>query len=213
MRVVNVRQGSLEWFVARLGIPTCSNFSRIITPAKGKPSAQADDYIAELIAETMQSDLPGPQALEKYASPAMQYGTDTEPEARRYFEMVTNLDVTEVGFCISDCGRFGGSPDGLIGEDSGLELKCPSGKTHVRYLLDGGLPDEYRPQVMGHLIVSGRPSWWFMSYCIGLPPLLVKVVPDEYTELLRTALEDFHGRYKTALESIRTIEKRSVAVG
>lgn len=150
-------------------------------------SAQAESYICRLIGDKYSLEYP-PVTVE---TAAMKRGTQLEPEARSYYEMDRGLDVEQDGFCMTDDGRFGCSPDGLVGIDGGLELKCPSPSTHVSYLLEGVLPSEYKAQVHGSMIVTGRAWWDFMSYCPGLPPLLIRVGPDDYTEKLRTALEAF----------------------
>lgn len=193
-------QYSDEWWNLRRGIPTASSFDRILTAKTMKPSSQQADYIAELIA-----DLANPDPAFTAHQPQtrdMANGTNMEPEARRWYSMATDQDVQQVGFVVSACGRFGCSPDGLIGETGGLELKCPTLKTQVRYLQSGELPAEYRAQVHGCLIVTGREWWDFASYAPGLKPLLVRVVPDEFTEALRRELERFHERYQRIREEI-----------
>jgi len=78
--------------------------------------------------------------IEAYTSRAMQDGIDMEPEARACYSFLAGGEVKQVGFCLSDDGRFGCSPDGLVGDDGGLELKCPLPKTHIKYLVEGELP-------------------------------------------------------------------------
>src|SRR5262249_4377321 len=112
-----------------------------------------------------------------------------EPEARRYYEFETGSDVREVGFCMSDCGRFGCSPDGLVGDDGGLELKHPKAATQIKYLDAGVVPPKYLPQVHFSLFVTRREWWDFMSYYPGLRPLLVRTVPDERTVKMAEAME------------------------
>jgi len=87
--------------------------------------------------------------------------------------------VTEVGFCMHDILRCGVSPDGLIGDDGGIEIKCPKPSTHVKYLRNGKLPSEYKAQVMGCLWITGREWWDFMSYHPQMPNLLIRVHRDE----------------------------------
>jgi hypothetical protein len=198
--IYDCAQYSDLWWQLRRGVPTASAFDRILTPKTLKPSSQQEDYIAELIAE--KSAFHVPFSTERGMTRAMEDGIDREPEARQWFSMQTDADVQQVGFVLSECGRWGASPDGLIGDDGGLELKCPLAKTQVRYLMEGGLPSEYKAQVHGSLIVTGRAYWMFLSYCPGLPPLLVRVVPDSFTELLRKALDDFNVRLSLASKKI-----------
>lgn len=198
MKTHHCIQGSAEWWELHRGIPTASSFDRIITPKKAQISAQADDLIAELIAHRFMDSI----APEGYTSDAMLKGIQLEPEARRWYEFEHGVEVQQVGICISDCGRYGASPDALVGEDGGLELKCPLPKTHVKYLLAGTLPDEYRAQVHGELLVTGRAWFDFVSYCPPMPPLTVRVVPGEFTMQLAKALDQFWERYQEALAKI-----------
>lgn len=203
MIVYDVEQGSEEWLKLRLGRPTASEFSRIITPKKRKFSDGADSYINQLIGESMA--LHYPVGAPSYTSRAMEWGNETEGEARRWFAMETGLEVRQVGFITTDDGRFGASPDGLVGTDAGLELKCPNPETQVRYLREGVCPAEYLPQVHGGLVVgSGTLThWWFLSYCPGLPPFKLRVDPDEFTTELRVCLEMFHAKYQEVLLKVK----------
>ena len=206
-------QGSDDWFSLRRGIPTASEFSRIITPAQGKTGGPGSkSYIAQLIGERLAIHLP--VGAPSYTSRAMEHGREFEAEARRLFAFETNLEIGNGGFCQTDDRRFGSSPDGLIGcsptdekewtAQGALELKCPQPETHAGYLLDGDiLPTDYKYQVHGHLLVTGAPCCWFMSYCPGMRPLLLKIEPDDTTEKLRAALEEFHGRLIEALAKVR----------
>lgn len=195
MRVIACHQYSPEWFYHRCGIPTASEFDSIITPAKGE-QAKWDTYIHRLIADLYRPDY---GIAEDYVSTAMENGSLIEPEARDWYAFQTGNKVEQVGFCTTDDGRFGCSPDALVGDDGVLELKCPEPHTHVGYLLAGVLPPKYRPQCHGHLIVTGRAWLDFMSFSNGLPPLLVRVKPDEYTEKLRTLLDGFWTAYQHTL--------------
>lgn len=202
MIIHKFEQYSSEWWETRRGVPTASCFDKIFTAKTMKPSSQAEDYACELIADYLAPGIPR-FIVKEYESLAMRRGTESEPEARRWFSVETDMDVTEVGLCLTDDGRFGCSPDGLIGDDSGLELKCPLAKTHIRYLLDGGLPDAYRQQVHGSMIVTGRDSWHFMSYCAGFPALLLKIERDDYTEKLAEGLEAFWVMYQAMLAKVQ----------
>ncbi len=102
--------------------------------------------------------------------------------------------VQEVGFCVSDCGRFGCSPDGLVGEDGLVEIKCPIISTHVEYLLKckDECPTDYFQQTQGQILVTGRKWVDFVSYFPGLPPLIVREEPNEvFQKLLIKELDLF----------------------
>lgn len=219
MRIVPCTQGSPEWHAARRGVPTASRFGDIITAKKWELAASHREYIRELIAE----ELCGVQ--DTPTTRAMDHGTALESEARAWYEFATGASVEQVGFCMDDAGRFGCSPDGLIvvqcpnhpdydGEVSceecrdtgilsmgGIEIKCPTPKVHLRYL-DSPLavPDDYRAQVHGSLIITGREWWDFVSYCPPLDPLRIRVVPDEFTARLRVVLDEFWTAFQAARE-------------
>lgn len=188
MKVHTFKQYSDPYWAAHRGRPSMSNTSKIITPAKGDFSKSAIEYGYELIAEMYDHDY---GMYEDYATAAMKNGTILEPEARRFYEFERDCKVEQVGLIETDDGRFIGSPDALIGDEGGLELKSPTIKTHIRYLDQGGLPAEYKPQVNGYLHISGRPWWDFYSHCRGLPPVLVRVEPSDYTKKLGDALDKF----------------------
>jgi len=199
MRVIlELEQGTPEWLQARCGRPTASRFSDIITAAKGDLSKSAKGYIRELIGQTF-----CPEWSYIFKSADMQRGNDLEPEARESFAKATGLTVAQVGFCIRDDGITGCSPDGLITDAAGeymagLEIKCPSPKVHIGYVLDGGLPDDYKQQVHGSMAVTGLTEWHFWSYFPGMKPHHVIVHWDDYTEKLAASLDAFVADYKAA---------------
>lgn len=186
--VRDIEQGSEEWHRLRLGIPSASNFHRIITPAKGEPSRQAIGYRRELLAEWLTGAPSGPK--QNYW---MQRGTELEAEARAYYEMYAGCEVEHVGFVWQDDDNtVGCSPDGLVGDDGGVEIKCPAPATHVGYILDQKIPTDYIPQVQGSLWVTGRTWWDFVSYSPGLEPLVIRVERDnEYISNLKDSVNKF----------------------
>ena len=196
MIFVDCEQGSDEWFEARIGIPTASGFSKIITPKTGKLSATSDAYIAELIAEMVEPDnsFQGNQWTER--------GNELEPEARAWYEFQSGQVVHQVGIILLDDRSAGVSPDGLIGEDGLLEIKCPKPSTHVNWLLSNVLPDVHKPQCHAALHLANRDWLDFVSYCPGFRTLLLRVTPDEYTEKVGDALVQFTERLNAAKASI-----------
>ena len=197
MRTIDCPQLSPEWWRHHKGRPSASNFGRIMTPAKRNYSAQALKYACELVAELVNPNEPwlSPSQAGPFRSTAMENGLNFEDDARRAYAMLTDNEVRQVGLCIDDSGRFICSPDGLIGDDGGLELKVPQIATQAEYLLAGGLPPEYAGQVHGSLIVTGREWWDFFSYAPGLPPLRIRVEPDDFTAALRRCLDQFWDEY------------------
>ena len=169
-------QGSAAWVEARLGIPTASEFSRIITPG-GKLSKSRDGYMAELLAEWALGEPVG----DFLGTDWTERGHILEGEARAAYGLLRDADVTEVGLCYPGEDRWAAaSPDGLIGDDGLLELKCPKASTHLLWLANGVLPKQHVLQLQGQLWVTGCDWADFMSYHPGLPPFLVRVEPDEH---------------------------------
>jgi len=196
---LDIEQGTNEWFQAKLGIPSSSNFDKILTPATGKPSAQAKNYMYRLAGERI-TGIP----VETYQNATIQRGVELELEARSAFEFIEDQAVELVGICFPDEKRkFCCSPDGLF-DNTGLEIKCPLLHTHVGYLLAGKLPTDYIPQVQGSMLVTGAPFWWFMSYYPGMDSLIIKVKRDvEYLIKLKVALDTFCDELDNTTEKLR----------
>lgn len=202
MNIHRCSQLSETWWDLHRGRVSASQMDRILTQKTLKPSEQQSDLICEMIAQTFSHEPMGPG--DQYVSPAMMNGVVNEPEARRWYSLEVSEDVEQIGCCITDCGRFLASPDGLVGTEGGLELKCPMLKTQAKYLLKGELPTEYRAQIHGQLLVTERKWIDFFSYAPGLPPFRIRVFPDEFTELLRAELNRFWDKYVAAVERMKT---------
>jgi hypothetical protein len=173
-------QGTPEWLAARLGKPSASMFSKLITMT-GKPSASADAYINQLLGERLTG-----KSEPHYTSEAMILGTEREPLARADYEFISGNKVDQVGFILDDSESYGCSPDGLIGEDGGLEIKCPAQTTQAGYWRDkqSGVKKYYQ-QIQGCMWVTGRKWWDFFSYHPDMPHVLVRVKRnEEYIEKL-----------------------------
>jgi len=171
----DLAQGSDLWLDARLGIPTASEFDRILTPAKLELSKSSRAYMCRKLGEWMYG-----APLEAFVSPWMERGQQLEAEAVRYYEMERDCGAVAVGLVLTDDGTAGASPDRLIGDDGLLEMKCPALETHVGYLLDpGSLLAEYRLQVQGQLWVCTDREWCdVMSYYPGFPAVIVRAMRD-----------------------------------
>lgn len=167
----DLTQGSDDWLAARLGIPTASEFDRIITPAKMQLASGSKTYMHKLLAEWMYG-----APLEAFTSGWMERGKELEPEAVRYYEMEREVETRAVGLVETLDGMAGASPDRLVGDDGLLELKCPALETHVGYMLDPqSLVAEYRLQTQGQLWVCADRAWVdLMSYFPGFPAVIVR---------------------------------------
>lgn len=194
MKIINCEQGSPEWFLARCGIPTASEFDALLTPLfKLRTGQTPETFLNKKLAEAWQGHpLPG------FGSFATEQGQILEDEARPWVEMFTGRTALKVGFITTDDGLAGCSPDGWFDDDgTGLEIKCPFAETHVGYLREGVVPEPYRAQVHGSMWVTGAPAWTFVSYRRGFPNLVLKVERDEKIQaVIGVALHDFRASFK-----------------
>lgn len=199
MIALNIPQGTPEWASARVGRPTASNFEKLITTA-GLPSKQREKYLWQVAGESVTGVM-----TETYQNGAMQRGIELEAEARSLYELTQGVTVEQVGICYPDEKKLCScSPDGLVGKDGGMEIKCPSIHTHVGYLLGNELPTEYFQQVQGSLYVTGRKWWDYVSYFPGLRPLIVRVKPDKkFIDSLDAEIKKFVEELETIKEKIR----------
>lgn len=172
MKIIDCIQGSPEWIQARLGIPTSSAFSRIISPKMLKPSKSADKYLAELLAEWMLG-----KPLDDKSFGWMERGRVMECEAVAWYEWQRSVKVQRVGFCVREDGWVGCSPDGLVDPDGGLEIKTPNAATHAQNILQ--MSDDYILQVQGSLWITGRDWWDLVSYNPAMPPVVRRYIRDE----------------------------------
>lgn len=199
MKVYDVAQGTPEWSALRAGIPTASEFSRILTPA-GKPSKSAEPYLFSLLAERMMG-----HPLVEFSSGWMERGSCMETEAVTFYEFQRDLETVKVGFMTTDDGRIGASPDRLVGDRGLLEIKCPAPHTHVGYLLGNSVDAAYYPQVQGQLWISGRDWLDILSYHPEMPPALVRVERDaDYIEALDAALRAFSNTLEQLASELET---------
>lgn len=155
MEILDCIQGSPDWVKARLGMVTASKFSDVMSKGAGKTRK---DYMLDLATEIME----GTQTV-GYFDKNMEAGQDKETQAREYYQLISGCTVKEVGF-IKMNDIVGASPDGMIGEDGLLEIKCPLGKTHTRYILEDRIPTAYKAQIQGQLYVTERRWCDFLSY-------------------------------------------------
>lgn len=205
-------QGSEQWFRVRKGRVTASNAEKLLTPT-GKDSSQWESYALDLTTQCIR-----PDEIEKFdGNSHTDRGNELEPLAREEFTRLTGLQVVTVGFCTVMGNVVGFSPDALVLRDgltpetwldhaiyddegavangldlvvAGLECKAPLSKIHGKYLLAGGVPAEYSPQV--HFSMAGASlPWWFASYCPKLATHVHRAEPDAYTAKMRDAIERF----------------------
>ena len=194
----DVAQYSDEYDRLRLGIPTSSNFHKIITP-QGKPSKQWREYACVLIAERILQ-----QKIEFYNSPAMERGLIVEADAADWYEFDQDVTTQRVGFITDDNQTLGCSPDRLVGAEGLLEIKAPLPHTQVDYWISGEISERFRPQLQGQLYISQR-SWVdIVCWHDVLPKLVMRVEPDEkFIEALDRELLIFNYFIDRVMDKIR----------
>lgn len=158
-------QGTPEWFAARLGKATASKMADIVAKTKSGPSASRANYSAQLVAERL-TGVPA----DSFTNGAMQWGTDHEAEARDAYRLHALVEIAEIGFVDHPTiAMSGASPDGLVGDDGLVEIKCPNTATHISTLLGKSVPAKYVYQIQWQLACTGRQWCDFVSYDPRLP--------------------------------------------
>lgn len=187
-----IEQGSPEWFAQRLGKVTASRVADVIAKTKTGYSTSRDNYMAQLVCERMTNTV-----AESYSNAAMQWGTETEPLARAAYEAHEDVLVDEVAMISHPTiEAAGASPDGLVGDDGLLEIKCPNTATHIDTLLSQLVPTKYMTQMYWQLACTGRQWCDFVSFDPRLPKelqLFVVRVPrnDVYIAMLEEEVKKF----------------------
>jgi putative phage-type endonuclease len=190
-----MEQGSEDWFRARKGRLTASQMAKVITPT-GKLSSQWEKLAIRLAGECVK-----PNEIPAFLGNIhTDRGHEMEPVAREWFTEWSGLDVRTVGFVTKDDNPvLGCSPDALIYKKDkpvcGLEIKCPLIENHALYHYEGGVPEQYRAQVHGSMVVTGLREWWFVSYNEGTEPFTHLQTWDEYTDKVAEALDEFVTKY------------------
>lgn len=163
--MADVIQGSAEWHALRCGKVTASRVADVIARTKSGWGASRANYMAELISERLTG-----QPAERFTNAAMQWGTENEPKARVAYEWQADVTVDEIGFVPHpSITMSGASPDGLVGDDGMVEIKCPNTATHIDTLLDGDVAGKYWTQIQWQLACAGRKWCDFVSYDPRLP--------------------------------------------
>ena len=200
-----MEQRTEEWFQARLGKVTASRVADVLSKIKTGESASRRNYKIQLVSERLTGE-----KQESYINQAMQDGIDREVFARdRYVQQFG--EVEEVGFIQHPTLEAGASPDGLIGEDGLLEIKCPMGTTHTETLMTQEVPSKYIPQIQFQLRCTGRKWCDFVSYNPMFPQHLQvfvkRVEADEVYQMeLDKEIEAFLLEVQTIIDRLKEIK-------
>lgn len=165
--IEDLEQRTPEWLKMRIGMATGSRIADVMAVRKrGEGELESRRrYKYDLVIESLTG-----LTADTYVSTAMEWGTENEPLARAAYEMANDVEVELVGFAIHDkINRFGASPDGLVGANGLIEIKCPNTATHIDYLLNGVVPTEYQPQMLAEMACTNRQWCDFVSFDPRLP--------------------------------------------
>ena len=202
----DIEQGTDEWFAIRCGKVTASRVADVIATTKSGYSASRANYEAQLICEILTG-----KSAESYSNAAMQWGTETEPLARAQYELKTGNMVNQVGFVVHPIiKQAGASPDGLIGEDGCIEIKCPNTSTHLDTLLSQKVPSKYITQMTWQMVCTGRKWCDFLSYDPRLPENLQLYIErieldEDYAKKLQNEVVMFLVEVNEKVEKLRKI--------
>ncbi len=203
---IECEQNSPEWYAARFGIPTASEFHTVLAvgPRGGKSPGRVA-YLNKLAGEVLTGD-----PMESYVSVAMERGKVMEDEARDLYAFMHEVEPQRVGFIRE--GNVGCSPDSLIGDKGGLEIKSAAPHVQIARLLDGELPPEHKAQVFGNLWITKREWWDFASYCPKLPLFTIRVHRDEaYIAKIANEVELFNIELQQTVDYIRRYGEKAAA--
>jgi putative phage-type endonuclease len=201
-----MEQRSDEWFAARLGKVTASRVADVVAKTKSGYSASRANYMAQLVVERMTN-----KVAESYSNSAMEWGTEQEPLARAAYEAHSSVLVDEVGMIDHPSVEMSGaSPDGLVGADGLVEIKCPTTATHIDTLMGEEAPKKYYDQMQWQMACIGRKWCDFVSYDPRMPEglqLFVKRVErnDEYIAMLEGEVATFLKEVSDKVEKLKSL--------
>lgn len=208
----SIIQGTPEWYAARLGKVTASRVADIIAKTQSGPSASRRNYMAQLVAERLTGEV-----AKSYSSPAMEWGSEVEAEARAAYEFYADSDVQEIGFVphllIGDAGA---SPDGLVGHLGLVEIKCPNTATHIDTLINQKVPARYITQMQWQMACTQRDWCDFVSFDPRMPEsmkLFVQRVERDGPLIweLEQAVIAFLAETAEKVETLRSLYERKAA--
>ncbi len=203
IEIIDCVQGETEWFAARMGIPTASEFSTVMAKGEGKTRRA---YMLKLAGEILTGE-----PMESYTNANMERGKIMEDEARNLYSFIKNIEPQRVGFIRN--GNKGCSPDSLIGANRGLEIKTALPHIQIDRLIKDELPAEHKAQVQGSMWVAERDSWDFVSYWPKLPLFIKPVARDNgYIANLSGEVDRFNDELQAVVDRIRTYGKPPVNI-
>jgi len=202
-----MEQGTEAWFNIRIGKVTASRVADVLAKTKTGYSTTRDNYMAQLVCERLTG-----QKGESFTNAAIQHGIETEAYARAAYEARYDVLVDEVGFVSHPTIEMSGaSPDGLVGDDGLIEIKCPNTATHIETLLSESVPNKYYTQMQFQIACTGRKYCDFVSFDNRLPTelqMFVKRVPrdDMYIKLIEDEIVKFLAELDTKINQLMKVK-------
>lgn len=196
LQIFTCEQGSADWYAARLGIPTASEFSTVMAKGEGKTRRQ---YMLKLAGEVLTGE-----PMDSYSNGNMERGKEWEAEARELYAFDHDAEPQLVGFVRN--GQMGCSPDSLLGEPGALEIKTKAAHLHIEALTKGEdyFPPEHKAQTQGVLLVTGREWIDLAIYCRKLPLIVRRAYRDEpYLANMQGEIDRFNAELAELVESVR----------
>ena len=198
INIYNVEQGSDAWHELRCGRITASRFIHLMA---GKSTLTYTGLINEVVGQILSGEVE-----QGYTNEDMQRGIDLEPEAASYYDEIYDTETDEVGFVTNNeihPEYVGVSPDRMIGKNL-LEIKCPKSKTHIAYHRAKKLPNVYKWQVQGQILITGADYCDFMSHYPNIKPFIIRVHSDaEMQEQLKTRIGESIDEIKMIVSQIK----------
>lgn len=199
-----MKQGTQEWLDARLGWTTGSRIVEIVKGTRGSYLASRKNYMAEKVIEILTDQSP-----EHFVSEAMQWGTDNEPLARSAYEAITGNFVDEDGFVPHPTiPKLGASPDGIVGDDGCIEIKCPNSATHIKTLTGGKIDRTYIYQMQCEMMCLDKQWCDFISFDPRMPDnlqMFIQRMPRDEVVIAEIEIEvkKFQGELQEMLEKLK----------
>jgi putative phage-type endonuclease len=199
-------QRTEEWFAARAGKATSSRVADLTARTKNGWGAARKNAIAALVTERLTG-----QCVEIPQTAAMAWGTEKEDEARDLYSLLTGDEVAQVGFVDHPSIEWAGaSPDGLVGDDGLLEVKCPNTATHIDTLMGGAIPERYMKQMAWQMDCTGRDWCAFVSYDPRMPPAMQLHIGrvDRDEELIKQLRDDVMSALEEVEKAVKQLKEQ-----
>ena len=211
--ITDIEQGTEEWRQLRLGKVTASRVADVVARTKTGWGASRANYAAELIAERLTGS-----AAERFQSEAMRWGSETEALARLAYEFHADVEVVQVAFAHHpSIPMAGASPDGLVGDDGLVEIKCPNTATHIETLLGGSIPGKYETQCQWQMACTGRKWVDWVSFDPRMPEDMTLFVQriardDARIQVLEVEVAEFLAEIDAKIDAlVRSVAQRRAA--